>query len=554
MTAPGLKYTEAARQRHDQKPGHQDQKSMIKKLPYAAFVALILMPFATGAGEQTVDEAPAPPPDAMAPQVPASTDQVVPVAEEDAAEEPVEKDLADENEEVSEERVLEEFARYRRLIQEGTLDEADVAAKRIVEMAIKVYGPLSRETASALNNLAIVQHSNGQYDAAIQNFSSAVEIIETVEDRLNSALVNPLKGLGAAQLSSGQPNEARKTFERATHITHVNEGPHNLDQVEILESIAETYIRMGDVSSARDILDRIHALNVKHFEENPLGLLPSLMTRADWQHRAGYFADERSSYRRAIRIIEAGSGSDDPLLVEPLRRLGESFYFYDVTTTTQTQQQGLIATGEMYFKRAVRIAEKTDGFDPRELARTQLALGDYYIYIEKQSRARRIYSDVWDELSADDKHIALRNEFFSDPMPIWSEPLPEFAGDSSKARKDIQTGRIVVDFSVSTIGRVRELRSEAFPPEFSDMLRTVHRQVRQRVYRPRIVDGVPVESVDLRFEHPFSYSQAELDEIRAAAAAEAVDTAAGETQEDERPAEEPDENAPAEESPQPESD
>lgn len=496
-----------------------DQKSMIKKLPYITFTALILMPFAVGAQDHDI---PGPP------------EQVVPVAEEDTPPEQV-----PENTDASEERLLEEFARYRRMVQQGIFDEADIAAKRIVEMAIKVYGPLSRETASALNNLGIVQHSLGQYDAAIQNFSSAVEIIEVVEDRLNGALVNPLKGLGAAQLYSGKPNQARQTFERATHITHVNKGPHNLDQIEILESIAETYIRMGDVHDARDILDRIHALNVKHFEEDPLGLLPSLMTRADWQHRAGYYADERSSYRRAIRIIESGGRSNDPLLVEPLRRLGESFYYYD-TAATQSQQIGLVATGETYFKRAVRIAEDAENMDRRELAQTQLALGDYYTYIEKQSRARRIYSEVWEQLSTDDEGLALRDEFFRDPAPIWTESLPEFAGGGSKSRADIVSGSIVVDFTISETGRVRQLRSEVFPPEYTDILRTVHRQVRQRVYRPRIADGAPVESVGLRFEHPFSYSQSELDSIRAAAAEEAAESQTDEDLTDEEQPLDPD--------------
>lgn len=498
---------------------------MIKKPPYAVFVALISMPLAAGAQD---------------PEPAGHTEQVVPVAEED----PVSvQDTS--GREANEERLLEEFARYRQMVQEGILDEADVAAKRIVELAIRVYGPLSRETASALNNLAIVQHSTGQYDAAIQNFTSAVEIIEVVEDRLNAALVNPLKGLGAAQLSSGQPNQARQTFERATHITHVNEGPHNLEQVEILESIAETYVRMGELDEAREILDRIHALNVKHFEENPLGLLPSLMTRADWQHRAGYFADERSSYRRAIRIIEAGGGSDDPLLVEPLRRLGESFYYYDAEIT-QTQQLGLVATGEMYFKRAVSIAEDAEDFDRRELVRTQLALGDYYTYVEKYSRAKRIYADVWDQLATGDEGLALRDELFRDPVPIWTEPLPEFAGDGSKLRSDIGSGRIVVDFDVSVNGRVRELRSEAFPPEFTDMLRMVHRDIRQRVFRPRVVDGAPVEAPGLRFEHAFSYSRADLDKMRADAAKAAEEAAAKEVSD----AREPESEAPEAEVPE----
>ncbi len=505
--------------------------SMIKKLPYAAFAALILMPLAAGAQD---------------PGLAGPTEQVVPVAEDDPVPEP-----ADAGREADEERLLEEFARYRQMVQEGILDEADIAAKRIVELAIKVYGPLSRETASALNNLAIVQHSTGQYDAAIQNFMSAVEIIEVVEDRLNAALVNPLKGLGAAQLSSGQPNQARQTFERATHITHVNEGPHNLEQVEILESIAETYVRMGELDEARETLDRIHALNVKHFEENPLGLLPSLMTRADWQHRAGYFADERSSYRRAIRIIEAGGRSDDPLLVEPLRRLGESFYYFD-PETTQTQQIGLVATGEMYFKRAVRIAEDAEDFDRQELVQTQLALGDYYTYVEKQSRAKRIYSDVWEKLANDDEGLALRDELFRDPVPIWTEPLPEFAGDGSKLRSDINSGRIVVDFDVSVNGRVRELRSEAFPPEFTDMLRVVHRDIRQRVFRPRIDDGVPVEAPGLRFEHVFSYAQSDLDKMRAEAAKSAEEAPEADEPDTDKPEEDESDTDKSEEDESPE--
>jgi tetratricopeptide (TPR) repeat protein len=418
----------------------------------------------------------------------------------------------------TEEQLLEEFARYRRLVQAGTLDEADNAAKRIVEMAIRIYGPGSRETASALNNLGVVQHSTGQYDAAIQNFTSAVEIIEVVEDRLNGALVNPLKGLGASQLASGRPDQARKTFYRAAHITHVNEGPHNLDQIEILESIAETFIRMGNTKEARDALDRIHILNVKHFEEDPMGLLPSLMNRATWQHRAGYYNEERATYRRAIRIIESSSGKNNKLLVEPLRRLGESFYFID---TTLDQGTRAMLTGEIYFKRGARIAEKSDDIDWRENVAARLALADYYIYSDSIGRARNIYARVWQYLSVDEERLLLRSELLSDAVPIKTDQLPMYAGGSSNegvSPGDIAAGRVVVKYDVSERGRVRNLQSEAFPAEFSDMQRMVHREMRSRTYRPRIVDGEPVESLGIVFEHPFSYRLTDLEALRKALA------------------------------------
>jgi tetratricopeptide (TPR) repeat protein len=473
---------------------------MIEKTTYTAFAFLLLSPLFAAAQDEGVDS------DDI---VVDPSEQTVPVADEEVLAE-------SQQDEVSEERLQAEFARYRVLLQQGTLDEADIAAKRIVEMAIKVYGPQSRETANALNNLGIVQHSNGQFDAAIQNFTSSIEIIEFIADRLNGSLVNPLKGLGAAQLGNGRPDQARKTYIRAAHITQVNEGPHNLGQVEILESIAETYIRMGDPKSARNVLDRIHIINVKHFEQNPLGLLPSLMSRAKWQHRAGYYGEERITYRRAIRIIETGAGKDDPMLVEPLRRLGESFYFIDVTTATH-EPQGLASGGELYFKRAARIAEKSETMDWRQRAKTQIVLADYYIFIDSQNRARRRYKQVWDSLSTDDEHLAQRDAWFQNPVAIRAERLPTFAGNAAPGnpvRDDILTGKIIVDYTVSARGRVKDLRTEAFPPEFTDMQRMVHREIRQRAYRPRVVDGIPVETEDIRFEHNFDYSKADLEALR----------------------------------------
>ena len=482
---------------------------MTKYLRFAAIASFMMMPVFAAAqdDDSAVDQSSAV--ESNAEDLVGPTEQTVPVADEVVAPE-IAPEVA------TEERLLEEFARYRRLVQQETYDEADIAAKRIVEMSIRVYGPQSRETASALNNLGIVQHSTGQFDPAIQNFTSAVEILELVEDRLNDALVNPLKGLGAAQLGSGRPDLAQKTFTRATHITHVNEGPHNLDQVEILESLAETHIRMGDTKGARDILDRIHGINVKQFEKNPMGLLPSLMNRATWQHRAGYYGDERATYRRAIRIVESGGGKNSPMLVEPLQRLGESFYYLD-TSMSASQQHGMVSSGEMYFKRAARIAKKSEDFGWKELAESQLALADYYTFTDSISRSRKIYLEIWELLSSDEERLALRGEWFSEPTAIRTEVLPMVVGrlaSGASTRDDQLTGTIFVDYNVSAQGRVREIKTVSTPPEFSDMQRTVHREIRRRIFRPRLVDGVPTETQDMRFEHRYSYLKADLDARR----------------------------------------
>ena len=442
-------------------------------------------------------------------------DQTVPVAEEEPVVESAEgPDESAAELPITEADLMGEFARFRELLTERNYDEADISAKRVVEMTIKVFGPQSHETAKALNNLAIVQHNNGQYSAAIQNFTSAIETLEIVRDRLNEELVNPLRGLGAAQLNDGRPDLAANTFGRATHITHVNEGPHNIEQVEILESLAEARVRLGDVEGARDTLDRIHILNVRHFKNDALGLLPSLMRRAEWQHRAGYYNDERVTYRRAIRIIEKSANKNDPRLVDPLVQLGQSYYYYE--PVTDGARTALASTGETYFKRAVRIAEASEDYPWLDLASTRLALADYYISNETHNRARKLYLQVWNDLSVDEEHVKMRQELLERPIAIREQSLPRYSDGSAGGNPTagFLSGAIQVDYTVSTRGRVKNIRTEARPAEFTDMQRMVHREIRRRIFRPVLEEGVPVMSGSQVFRHEFFYSEPELEEIR----------------------------------------
>ena len=439
----------------------------------------------------------------------------------------------------AEERLLREFERYRSLLDEGAIDEADTSAKRIVAMAIQIFGPESLETAKALNNLAIVQSRSGQFDAAIQNFESAVEIIEDVEDRLNAQLLNPLKGLGSAQLKSGRPELAIRTFNRARHITHVNDGPHNIQQVEILESLAESSLRAGDADAARDVLDRIHMLNVRHFEDNVLGLLPSLMRRGDWQHRAGYYNDERATYRRVIRIIEKRLGKDHPSLLPPLQKLGESFYFVDLTDSSP-YKSGVAPTGEIYFKRAVRVAKSVPDLHWSERVSAVLALADYYTYTESYNRARTIYTEMWELLSADEERLRTRATMLEQPNVLVQRPLPGYVSSGAAKnprQEDLITGTIRVDYTVSPRGRVRNLRTEAKPPEFSDMQRMVHREVRRRVFRPIMGNAELQTTGNLVFEHSFFYRQSDLDKLRESAQQPADEPSPVETEQPEDAAE-----------------
>jgi tetratricopeptide (TPR) repeat protein len=443
-------------------------------------------------------------------------EQIVPVAEQG-----VEDDYS-VPEATPEDELAAEFELFKQLMKENVFDEADTVAKRVVELAIRTSGPQSNEFAKALTNLAIVQFQTEQYDAAQQNFESAIEIIEDNEDRLNAQLVNPLKGLGAAQLESGRPDLATRTFKRAVHVTHVNEGPHNLDQLDLLESIAETHVRMGDLDAAKEAQDTIYAINVRKYQLDTPELVPSLLRRAEWQHKAGFIFDERATYRRAIRIIEQHNGRDSLDLVEPLILLGRSYFYLDASGQVSFHDSRM-SSGEIYFRRAARIAEEHPETNWQVVVQAQLALGDYYMYNNNPQRGRQVYLDAWGLLSEQEEGLDVRRTQLEQVVPLKQNKLPLYvsSGEDDEAPDEKENpllqGSISISYTVSTRGRAANIRMiEAQPPEFEKMISLVQREVRRRIYRPRVEEGEVVETPDLILVHKYFYRQSDLDAARAA--------------------------------------
>ena len=115
----------------------------------------------------------------------------------------------------------------------------------------------------------------------------------------------------------------------------------------------------------------------------------------------------------------------------------------------------------------------------------------------------------------------MRRELLERPVPIREEALPRYtsAGAGGEPAGGFLTGTIQVDYTVSARGRVKNIRTEAKPIEFTDMQRMVHREIRSRLFRPVIVEGVPVESDIQVFTHEFFYEESELEAIRSKKAA-----------------------------------
>ena len=409
------------------------------------------------------------------------------------------------------------FDLYTEALNNKDYLEADVLAKRVVEMSIRLNGLDSHDSAKAVTNLGIAQHHNGEYEAALQNFQSSIEIIERIDDNLSPALINPLRGLAATQAAVGRPDLAGLSYRRAVHVSHVNEGPHNKDQIEILESMAELQISQGNYEDAMDVQQHIYSIQSRKIDPRSMDMIPALIKRARWQHRLQQFHSERITWRRVIDIIEDHKGKNDLSLIDPLTELGKSYLFVS-PAEFEYQPEVSASSGESYLRRAKDIAEKSPESTWQMRENTLLSLGDYYILSGRPNRAERTFQETWEMLSDGNvpERINARNEHLGKTRMLQRVFPPKYYNsDSDEARtqppNSFETGTASFSFTVSATGRITNLKHvETQPRELSEFSTIIGRSLRRLIYRPRLVDMEMVPTPNVIYTHEFYYRPADL--------------------------------------------
>jgi TonB family protein len=512
---------------------------LLAALPLAALAAASALPvFAATVGAPAAESAPPAEPE-VEPTGTAANDEARPAPgtlagpdtetglETDAADDATLPEAADaeslpitaaEPEEEPQERgsaLDEAFREYRDLYDEGEYEGAIEAGKRVIVLSIEANGRDDLQTARGLTNLAIAQQKNEEYEAAVQNYEAALDIVERVESRLSKHLINPLRGLGNTYLEAGRPDEAIRVYDRAVHLTHVNYGPQNLEQADLLDALAESFVRLQDVEEASDIQDMSYQLYARRFGEESIEILPALQRRARWLNRLGLFGRERDVWNQAIDVIENEYGEDDLRLIEALNGLART-YLYDIEPAISNR-------GEWALRRALEIAENHPETTPALVADSLIDSGNYHTLRGEAQKARRAYRQAWRVLSGDESLLAIRERRFAQPVQIRYARAPAYADEATNPTvnpvfrgREFDRGVVVANYTVNARGRTEEITViESTPPGLMDT--EVKRAVRRMVFRPRYVDGQPVSTPDRTFRHRYAYIAERLpDDIAAA--------------------------------------
>jgi len=353
------------------------------------------------------------------------------------------------------------------------------------QLVARPDAPSDPRYADDLVRLGMVHTLLGEFDAAERRYFDAADVIRRTEGEFALDLIDVYRALGRSYILERRYVEAITALEQAQHISQRNLGLFNESQTGLIDDLTTAYLGLGDAETAgrlqRERLDNA----VRRFGESDPRVVPYRYGLARYYEQSRLRGAARAQYEAALAALEPLG--DEAALLEPLRRLLRIDVLLRDRDTART--------------RIAEILERQRDLPALDRALSVIALGDFALARDNDlGAAVAHYGEAW-ALLADAPNE--RERLLGRPeMLDFIAPLT--AVDRRTSTRPYAWGTIVLRFDVGADGRARGVTVVSAEP--AGLVDAAYvRRIREAHFRPRIVDGQPAPTEDVRYTHYFRY-------------------------------------------------
>jgi CHAT domain-containing protein/Tfp pilus assembly protein PilF len=258
-------------------------------------------------------------------------------------------------------------ARIAELSRTGKYSEAIPLAQRQLANLEKSSGPVSRDFAGALNNLALLYGSQGQDSEAEPLYKRSLSILEKTDGLDRVEIAPELNNLAALYERQGRYAEAEPLFKRALAIRQKALGQAHPDVGQSLNNLATLYERQGRHTDAEPLFRQALAIYQKAAGPDHPAVATLLNNLGQVYKVEGRTADAEPLIKRSLAIREKVLGPDHPDVARSLDNLAEL-----------DERVGRPAEAESLYQRALTIRLRALGSDHPDVATSQNNLASFY--------------------------------------------------------------------------------------------------------------------------------------------------------------------------------
>jgi tetratricopeptide (TPR) repeat protein len=260
----------------------------------------------------------------------------------------------------------------------------------------------------------------------------------------------------------------------------------NVEQSPLLDDITTAYLGLGNtVDAQRMQVERLDNA-IRRFGVADPRVIPFRYTLAKYYEQSRLPESAREQYQEVLKAQETRLGGTDAQLLAPLREL--------------VALDLLVAQGAEPGRRdrlAAVLGENGDA-TPVERGLSLALLGDWAIVTGDAQAARDYYRQAWDTLRTNPDVDAAA--YFRKPTMIDFVP-PLSPVDRNERSRPYTWTEIVLEFDVSAEGLPSDVRVVTREPETTALQVRYNRRMRETHFRPRLVEGEPVATTNVRSTH-----------------------------------------------------
>jgi tetratricopeptide (TPR) repeat protein len=334
--------------------------------------------------------------------------------------------------------------------------------------------------------LGLVQAELREQDEAIDNLLEAVELVADAEGEYSPTLIEYYRALGRTYIKAGQYAEAIVTLEQAQHISQRNLGLFNVEQSALLDDITTAHLGLGNTVDAQRLqIERLDNA-IRRFGGADPRVIPYRYTLARYYERSRLPESAREQYQEVLKAQEGRLGGTDAELLAPLRELVALDLL--VAQAANSEQRDRLAA----------LLELNSLAPPVERGLSLALLGDWATVAGDPLAARDYYRQAWS---------ALRENPEVDPSAYFAKPTmidfiaPLSPVDRNERSRPYTWAEIVLEFDVSAEGLPSDVRVVTRDAATTSLQSRFSRRLRETHFRPRLVDGEPVATTNVRSTH-----------------------------------------------------
>lgn len=201
------------------------------------------------------------------------------------------------------------------LYRAGQYTEAEPILKRVLAIREEMLGPNHPDTATSLNNLAMLYERQCRHSESLPLLERALTICQKALGAGHPDTIVSLNNLAIGYISQARYAEAVAILEGALALREQSLGPNHPDTATSLNNLAMLYEKLGRYRDAVPILQRALSIREEVFGLDHADTAMSLNNLAMVYQKLAKFTEAVELSERALAICEKVLGQEHPQTV-----------------------------------------------------------------------------------------------------------------------------------------------------------------------------------------------------------------------------------------------